>query len=87
MIRITKVDDYYKLTADDNESAIIDKMLSKQNRKLEKHIETYLGERKVNLYEQENMLIMKHMSEEERIKRLKDIESGNEPVDKKEKDA
>ena len=48
-------------------------MLSKQNRKLEKHIEDYLASRKINLREQENVLIMQHMSEEERIKRLKEI--------------
>jgi hypothetical protein len=74
MIIISKTGNHYKLTCNDDEAAVIDKMLSKQNRKLEKHIETYLGERKVNLREQENMLIMKHMDEDERLKRLEEIE-------------
>ena len=76
MITFFKDGARYIMTCNDDEAAVIDKMLSKQNRKLEKHIETYLSERKVNLREQENMLIMRYMSEEERLKRLEEIESG-----------
>ena len=74
MITFFKDGARYIMTCNDEEAVTIDKMLSKQNRKLEKHIETYLGERKVNLREQENMLIMKHMNEDERRKRLEEIE-------------
>lgn len=74
MITITKSEQHYLLaTNDDGERATIDKMLSKHNRKLEKHIEDYIASRKVNIREQENMLIMRHMREEERLKRLEEI--------------
>jgi hypothetical protein len=83
MITITPANgNYIMTTSDKNEKATIDKMLSKHNRKLERHIETYLQERKVNIREQENMLIMKHMTEAERLQRLNEIEQAE-----KEKDA
>jgi hypothetical protein len=74
MITITPLSDKFILACNEDERATIDKLLSKQNRKLERHIEEYLASRKLNIREQENMLIMTHMSEEERLKRLKEIE-------------
>jgi hypothetical protein len=77
MITITPISDKFILTCDEDERATIEKLLSKQSRKLERHIEEYLASRKLNIREQENMLIMKHMTEEERKKRLDEIGEEN----------
>jgi hypothetical protein len=78
MILITRHNDAsFLLTCGEDEAATIERLQYKYPRKLEKFIETYLSERKVNIREQENMLIMSHMSETERLERLKDIEEGN----------
>lgn len=81
MITIVRADNGYLLTCDGDEKITIDKMLSKNDRKLERHLEDYLASRKVNIREQENILIMRHMTEEERLKRLKEI--GGSEVSKK----
>ena len=77
MITIQKGGDYYLMTCSEDEQLTIDRLQKKYPRKLELHIETYLKERKVNIREQENMLIMTNMTDEERKKRLKEIEQNN----------
>ena len=74
---ITKqVGDNFIMTVSEEERQTIERLQKKYPRKLELHIETYLKERKVNIREQENILIMNNMSDEERAKRLKEIESS-----------
>jgi len=77
MITLTPLSNKFILSCNEDERATIEKLLSKQNRKLERHIEEYLASRKLNIREQENMLIMKYMSEEERKKRLDEIGEEN----------
>jgi hypothetical protein len=73
MITIVPMNGGFFFTCSDEEHEIINKIMTQTPRKFERRIEEFLIDRKRNIREAENMLIMLHMSDEERAKRLKDI--------------
>lgn len=79
MITIVQMNGGFFFTCSDEEREIINKIMLSTPRKFEKRIEEFLIDRKRNMREAENMLIMLHMSDEERIKRLKDLEAPEKP--------